>query len=43
MTDAETLNESLEGVDGVFLLASLWLGECINDPRKAWETNVMGT
>ena len=43
MTDAETLNKSMEGVDGVFLLASLWLGECVNDPRKAWETNVMGT
>ena len=43
MTDAETLYKSMEGVDGVFLLASLWLGECVNDPRKAWETNVMGT
>ena len=43
MTDAKTLYKSLEGVDGVFLLASLWLGECVNDPRKAWETNVMGS
>ena len=43
MTDEETLYKSMEGVDGVFLLASLWLGECVNDPRKAWETNVMGT
>ena len=43
MTDEKTLYKSLEGVDGVFLLASLWLGECVNDPRKAWETNVMGS
>jgi UDP-glucose 4-epimerase len=43
MTDREALKHSLEGVDGVFLLASLWLGECVNDPRSAWEVNVMGT
>ncbi len=43
MTDREALLRSTEGVDGVFLLASLWLGECVNDPRSAWETNVMGT
>lgn len=43
MTEREVLHHSMEGVDGVFLLASLWLGECVNDPRSAWETNVMGT
>jgi len=43
MTDRETLNRELRGIDGVFLLASLWLGECVNDPRSAWEVNVMGT
>jgi UDP-glucose 4-epimerase len=43
MTDGDTLRSALEGVDGVFLLASLWLGECVNEPRKAWEVNVMGT
>jgi UDP-glucose 4-epimerase len=43
MTDRETLKRGLEGVDGVFLLASLWLGECVNEPRSAWEVNVMGT
>ena len=43
MTDKDALKRELEGVDGVFLLASLWLGECVNDPRSAWETNVMGT
>ena len=30
------LLQALDGVDGVFLLASLWLGECVNDPRSAW-------
>jgi UDP-glucose 4-epimerase len=43
MTDRDTLRKNLEGVDGVFLLASLWLGECVNDPRSAWEVNVLGT
>ena len=43
MTDRESLRNHLEGVDGVFLLASLWLGECVNDPRSAWEVNVMGS
>jgi UDP-glucose 4-epimerase len=43
ITDRDALRKNLEGVDGVFLLASLWLGECVNDPRSAWETNVLGT
>jgi UDP-glucose 4-epimerase len=43
MTDGASLRHELEGVDGVFLLASLWLGECVNDPRSAWEVNVMGS
>lgn len=43
ITHREALRRSMEGVDGVFMLASLWLGECVNDPRSAWETNVMGT
>jgi UDP-glucose 4-epimerase len=43
MTDCDSLKQNLEGVDGVFLLASLWLGECVSDPRSAWEVNVMGT
>lgn len=43
MTDDAVLRRAMEGVDGVFLLASLWLGECVNDPRSAWQTNVMGT
>ena len=43
MTDIDALKRELQDVDGVILLASLWLGECVNDPRSAWETNVMGT
>jgi UDP-glucose 4-epimerase len=43
MTDRDALTRELAGVDGVFLLASLWLGECVNDPRQAWEVNTLGT
>lgn len=43
ITDRETLCRTMIGVDGVFLLASLWLGECVSDPRSAWEVNTMGT
>ena len=43
MTDRDRLRRELEGIDGVFLLASLWLGECVSDPRSAWEVNTLGT
>jgi len=43
MLDYDILRHSMEEVDGVFLLASLWLGECVDDPRSAWEVNVLGT
>lgn len=43
MTDRDALKRELAGADGVFLLASLWLGECVNDPRLAWEVNTLGT
>jgi UDP-glucose 4-epimerase len=43
MTDRDALRRELAGADGVFLLASLWLGECVNDPRQAWEVNTLGT
>src|SRR5438128_6461044 len=42
MTDRAALRKAIEGADGVFALASLWLGECVNEPRSAWEVNVMG-
>jgi UDP-glucose 4-epimerase len=43
MTDRDAVDRALDGVDGVFLLASLWLGECLNDPRAAWEVCTLGT
>jgi UDP-glucose 4-epimerase len=43
MTDRAALKKLLESVDGVFLLASLWLGECVKEPRTAWEVNTLGT
>jgi UDP-glucose 4-epimerase len=43
MTERERLAREIKGIDGVFLLASLWLGECVNEPRSAWEVNTMGT
>ena len=41
--DRDRLRRELKGIDGVFLLASLWLGECVSDPRSAWEVNTLGT
>lgn len=43
ITDPGSLQQALAGIDGVFLLASLWLGECVSDPRLAWEVNTVGT
>jgi UDP-glucose 4-epimerase len=43
ITDRAALDRELHGVDGVFLLASLWLGECLRDPRSAWEACTLGT
>ena len=43
MTDRERLEREMRGVDGVFLLAALWLGECVENPRAAVEVNVVGT
>jgi UDP-glucose 4-epimerase len=43
ITDRDRLKREIAGIDGIFLLASLWLGECVNDPRSAWEVNTLGT
>jgi nucleoside-diphosphate-sugar epimerase len=43
ITDLDAVLRNLEGIDGVFLLASLWLGECVSDPRSAWTVNTLGT
>ena len=41
--DLDRLQKALDGAAGVFLLAALWLGECVADPRAAIEVNVVGT
>ena len=43
ITDPAALARECAGMDGVFLLSSLWLGECVNDPKLAWEVNTLGT
>ena len=43
ITDRSMLRDVLAGADGVFLLAALWLFECVHEPRKALEVNVDGT
>src|SRR5690349_9135732 len=43
ITDRNLLRDVLSGADGVFLLAALWLFECVHEPRKALEVNVDGT
>ena len=41
--DLEALREAMQGVDYVILLAALWLYECVHEPRRAVEVNVVGT
>ncbi|MFO0722389.1 MAG: SDR family NAD(P)-dependent oxidoreductase [Myxococcota bacterium] len=41
MTD--TLNRAMEGMDGVFHLAAVWLLQCHEYPETAFEANVRGT
>ncbi len=43
MTDKQQLRDAMDGVDAVFLLAALWLGECVSEPRDAADVNIMGT
>jgi UDP-glucose 4-epimerase len=42
ITDRDAVGRVIAGADGVFMLASLWLGECVNEPRTAWEVNTLG-
>jgi len=39
----DTLMKAMEGIDGVFHLAALWLLECNEYPRSAFDVNVVGT
>ena len=39
----EVLERAMEGVDGVFHLAALWLLQCHEYPRAAFDVNIRGT
>jgi UDP-glucose 4-epimerase len=41
--DRDLLRDVLTGTDYVFHLAALWLYECVHQPRRALEVNVVGT
>ncbi|HVL31620.1 MAG TPA: NAD-dependent epimerase/dehydratase family protein [Solirubrobacteraceae bacterium] len=43
ITQADILNAALEGADGVFHFAALWLLQCYEYPRTAFDVNVRGT
>ena len=43
ITDLELLDELMAGTDFVWLLAALWLYECVHEPRSAIEVNCVGT
>lgn len=39
----DVLDRAMKGVDGVFLLAALWLLQCYEFPRAAFDVNIRGT
>ncbi len=39
----DTLQKAMVGIDGVFHLAALWLLQCVEYPRSAFDVNVTGT
>src|SRR5438105_1532827 len=41
--DIDLLRRQMEHKDGAFHLAALWLYECVHEPRRALEHNVVGT
>ena len=43
ITQPDILNKAMEGVDGVFHLAALWLLHCHEFPDSAFKVNVEGT
>jgi UDP-glucose 4-epimerase len=43
ITDIPLLGSLMAGADYVFHLAALWLYECVHEPRRALEVNVVGT
>jgi len=40
---ADILDRAMEGIDGVFHLAALWLLQCYEYPRAAFDVNIRGT
>ena len=42
ITQSDILDAALKGADGVFQFAALWLLQCHDYPRSAFETNVKG-
>jgi len=43
ITHIDTLKKAMEGVDGVFHLAAVWLLQCHEYPETAFDVNVKGT
>jgi len=43
ITRSDILNSAMEGTDYVFHLAALWLLQCYEFPRSAFEVNISGT
>lgn len=43
ITQTDILNSALKGADGVFHFAALWLLQCYDFPRAAFDVNVRGT
>jgi UDP-glucose 4-epimerase len=43
ITQTDILDAALDGADGVFHFAALWLLQCHEFPRSAFETNIRGT
>src|SRR5688572_26945431 len=41
--DVPALGRALDGADGVFHFAALWLLQCVEEPENAFEVNVRGT
>lgn len=43
ITQTDILDKALEGADGVFHFAALWLLQCHDFPRAAFDVNIRGT
>lgn len=41
--EIDILNKAMEGMDGVFHLAAMWLLHCKDFPRTAFDVNIQGT